>query len=159
MKQYCYYQSPIGRLLIAGTGGRLEAIFFPNSIEQFEISDEAQYNEEIFTDLLRQLDEYFAGKRRTFEIDVFPAGTDFQQKVWRELQNVPFGQTASYGEIATRIDNPKACRAIGMANGKNPIPIIIPCHRIIGKDGSLTGFGGGLDIKRKLLELEGISLQ
>ena len=159
MKQYCYYQSPIGRLLIAGTDGRLEAIFFPNSIDQFKISDEVQYREENFADILRQLDEYFAGKRQIFEVDVFPAGTDFQQKVWQELQNVPFGQTASYGEIAARIDNPKACRAIGMANGKNPIPIIIPCHRIIGKDGSLTGFGGGLDIKRKLLELEGISLQ
>jgi len=158
MKQYCYYQSPIGKLLIAGTDRKLEAIFFPNSIDQFEISDEIQYSEENFTDVSRQLSDYFAGKRQTFEVDVFPAGTDFQKKVWRELQNVPFGQTASYGEIAARIDNPKACRAIGMANGKNPIPIIIPCHRIIGKDGSLTGFGGGLDIKRKLLELEGISL-
>ncbi len=159
MKQYCYYQSPIGRLLIAGTNGRLEAIFFPNSINEFEISNDTQYNEEIFKDILRQLSDYFAGKRQKFEIDVFPAGTDFQKKVWQELQNVPFGETVSYGEIAARIDNPKACRAIGMANSKNPIPIIIPCHRIIGKDGSLTGFGGGLDIKRKLLELEGISLQ
>jgi methylated-DNA-[protein]-cysteine S-methyltransferase len=157
MKQYCYYHAPIGKLLIGGTDGKLETILFPNAIDQFEITEELHYNEDIFITISNQLSEYFAGKRQNFEMELLPQGTEFQKKVWQELQNVPFGQTTSYGDVACRIGNSKACRAVGMANSKNPIPIVIPCHRIIGKDGSLTGFGGGLDIKRKLLELEGIS--
>ncbi len=158
MKQYCYQQTPIGKLLIAGTDGILETILFPNSAKAFEITDEWHYDEKSFSDILRQLAEYFAGKRQIFTAQLATRGTDFQKKVWKELQNIPYGQTASYGDIARRIGNIKACRAVGMANSKNPIPIIIPCHRVIGKDGSLTGFGGGLDLKKKLLELEGIAL-
>ena len=94
--------------------------------------------------LYEVITEYFAGKRQEFDLEIAPKGTAFQQQVWRELRKIPFGGTASYGEIAERIGNSKASRAVGMANGKNPIPIIVPCHRVIGKDGSLTGFGGGL---------------
>jgi len=154
VKQYCYYQSPIGRLLLIGTDGVLEALHFPKTQEQEHISKECQCNEACFKKVLTQLAEYFAGTRREFDLKIAPKGTDFQKSVWQELQKIPFGKTASYGEIAERIGNEKASRAVGMANGKNPIPIIVPCHRVIGKDGSLTGFGGGLEVKRKLLKLE-----
>jgi methylated-DNA-[protein]-cysteine S-methyltransferase len=154
VKQYCYYQSPIGKLLLIGTDGTLEALHFPNSLEQVQISEDWQCDEICFKNVLKQLAEYFAGDRQEFDLKIAPKGTDFQKSVWQELQKIPFGQTASYGEIAERIGNKKASRAIGMANGKNPIPIIVPCHRVIGKDGSLTGFGGGLDVKKQLLKLE-----
>ncbi len=104
----------------------------------------------------RQLDEYFTGKRRTFDIPLLFTGTDFQQKVWNELLHIPFGTTVSYGEMARRIDMPKAVRAVANANGANSISIFAPCHRVIGSDHSLTGYGGGLDTKQKLLELEGV---
>lgn len=154
MKQYCYYQSPIGKLLLIGTDGVLEALHFPNSLEQVHIPEDWQDDEACFKKVLRQLAEYFAGKRQEFDLQMAPKGTAFQKRVWQELQKIPFGQTASYGEIAQRLGNKKASRAVGMANGKNPIPIIVPCHRVIGKDGSLTGFGGGLEVKRQLLNLE-----
>lgn len=154
MKQYCYYQSPIGKLLLVGTDGVLEALYFSNSQEHVHISEDWQCDESCFQIALTQLAEYFAGTRREFDLKMAPKGTAFQKSVWQELQKVPFGQTASYGEIAERIGNKKASRAVGMANGKNPIPIIVPCHRVIGKDGSLTGFGGGLEVKRQLLKLE-----
>ena len=108
-----------------------------------------------FSDVLNQLEAYFNGYLRHFDLDLdLTAGTPFQQKVWQELQKIPYGQTISYGELAARIGNPNAFRAVGMANGKNPISIIVPCHRVIGKDGSLTGFGGGIDVKKQLLCLE-----
>ena len=111
-------------------------------------------NEEYFSDILYQLKEYFAGRLQNFKVKMHLEGTDFQLRVWQELQQIPYGKTASYGQIAKQIGNPKACRAVGGANNKNPIPIIIPCHRIIGNDGSLTGFGGGLELKKDLLRLE-----
>ena len=108
-----------------------------------------------FRDLREQLAQYFAGRRRTFSLKLAPAGTDFQQATWRALVEIPYGETASYAEIARRVGRPAASRAVGAANGANPLPIVVPCHRVIGADGSLTGFGGGLPIKRALLELEG----
>jgi len=102
----------------------------------------------------RQFSEYFDGKRKTFDLPLIMRGTAFQKKVWKALQNIPYGKTVSYGEIAAKIGNPKACRAVGMANNRNPISIIVPCHRVIGHNGSLTGYGGGLELKQKLLELE-----
>lgn len=108
-------------------------------------------------ELVRQLEQYFAGRRREFELVLAPRGTDFQLAVWRALSGIPFGETRSYSEIARAIDKPDAVRAVGAANGANPIPIIVPCHRVIGANGSLTGFGGGLDAKETLLRLEGIS--
>jgi methylated-DNA-[protein]-cysteine S-methyltransferase len=105
--------------------------------------------------LLEQLGEYFAGRRRTFTVPVRPEGTPFQRRVWQALQEIPYGTTISYSELADRIGDPNAVRAVGLANGRNPVPIIIPCHRVIGKDGSLTGFGGGMALKASLLRLEG----
>ena len=102
----------------------------------------------------RELNEYFAGIRTGFDLPLAPAGTPFQLRVWEALQRIPYGKTASYGEIAAAIGRPNASRAVGMANHRNPIPILIPCHRVIGADGSLTGYGSGLDLKRKLLDLE-----
>ena len=101
-----------------------------------------------------QLEEYFAGKRQQFELPLHPIGTPFQMEVWQELRRIPYGITISYGELARRIGKPQAMRAVGAANGRNPLPIVVPCHRVIGADGSLTGFGGGLPIKRHLLGLE-----
>lgn len=154
MKHYCYYDGPLGRMLLVGMDGVVEELFFPNSTERLNIPEDWQDNAAGFKEALRQLREYFAGARREFDLAIAPRGTPFQERVWRELRKIPFGETASYGAIAERIGNPRACRAVGMANSKNPIPIIIPCHRIIGKDGSLTGFGGGLTVKQQLLDLE-----
>lgn len=106
----------------------------------------------------RQLEEYFAGKRQEFGLALAPAGTPFERSVWDELRKIPFGETRSYGEIAHALGRPGASRAVGRANGANPLPIVVPCHRVIGSDGSLTGFGGGLDAKSRLLELEGRAL-
>jgi methylated-DNA-[protein]-cysteine S-methyltransferase len=103
----------------------------------------------------RQLEEYFSGRRRHFDLPLDLHGTEFQKRCWRELLKIPYGETRSYAEIARAIGNPSAVRAVGLANGQNPIAIIVPCHRVIGSDGSLTGYGGGLDVKRRLLELEG----
>ena len=105
-------------------------------------------------DAVRQLKAYFAGELENFDLSLSPQGTPFQQKVWSELQKIPYGKTISYGELARRIGNPKASRAVGLANGSNPISIVIPCHRVIGANGKLTGYGGGLPIKEKLLALE-----
>jgi methylated-DNA-[protein]-cysteine S-methyltransferase len=102
----------------------------------------------------KQFDEYFKKNRQNFDLPLVLRGTDFQLKVWKALQKIPYGQTRSYGELAAMIGNPKACRAVGMANNRNPITIIVPCHRVIGHDGSLTGYGGGLELKQKLLDLE-----
>lgn len=154
LKQYCYYQSSIGKLMLVGADGVLEELHFPNRLEQIQIPDDWRYDEECFQQALQQLAEYFNGSRQQFDVKIAPKGTVFQESVWQELCKIPFGQTASYGEIAKRIGNPKACRAVGLANAKNPLPIIVPCHRVIGKDGSLTGFGGGLEIKKQLLDLE-----
>jgi methylated-DNA-[protein]-cysteine S-methyltransferase len=106
------------------------------------------------TETVRQLQAYFAGDLETFNLSLAPEGTPFQIEVWQRLRDIPYGQTISYGELARRIGNPKASRAVGLANGSNPIPIVIPCHRVIGSNGKLTGYGGGLPIKEKLLALE-----
>jgi methylated-DNA-[protein]-cysteine S-methyltransferase len=105
---------------------------------------------------VRQLSEYFAGTRRTFHLPLRLQGTEFQQRVWRELTEIPYGETWSYGQLARRIGNPNASRAVGLANGRNPISILVPCHRVIGADGSLTGYGGGLERKQWLLAHEGL---
>jgi methylated-DNA-[protein]-cysteine S-methyltransferase len=111
---------------------------------------------ELLRNAARQLREYLAGKRRIFELPLAPEGTPFQRSVWDGLLAIPYGETRSYGEIARSVGNPRACRAVGMANNRNPIPVFIPCHRVVGSDGSLVGYGGGLDIKERLLRLEGI---
>ena len=119
------------------------------------ISDATCQDTPLLLEAKRQLEEYFAGLRAAFSLPLAPEGTDFQKAVWRELENIPYGETRTYGQIARALGNPKASRAVGMANHKNPVAIMIPCHRVIGADGSLTGYAGGLDIKETLLRLEG----
>jgi len=152
---YRYLDTPIGKLLITGDRNTVRRIEFPKNGEPrgpgagwLESSTGA------LEEAARQLREYFSGSRKGFDLPLAPDGTDFQRTVWRELQNIPYGRTISYGELARRIGNSKASRAVGAANGSNPIPIVIPCHRVIGANGKLTGFGGGLPIKEKLLALE-----
>ncbi len=154
MKKYCFYTSPIGELLLVGSKGGLEEIRFPNKLKGTQPEPDWENDSHFFKETLDQLSQYFAGQLKVFTVQLNPSGTHFQKQVWQELEKVPFGQTVSYAEIAKRLNNPKACRAVGGANGKNPTPIIVPCHRIIGKDGSLTGFGGGLDVKDFLLQHE-----
>ena len=153
---YCYHESPIGRLLLAGTKSGLELIGFPEG--KGRVAPEQSWVEDssLFTKPMVQLTEYFDGERTTFDLDLIPNGTDFQLQVLTELQNIPFGETRSYQDLASAISRPKAVRAVGAANGRNPLPIVIPCHRVIGADGSLTGFGGGLPAKLWLLEHEGL---
>lgn len=141
-------------LLVGSKDGVLQELHLPGETRTFAIPKEWQEDPRCLSDALLQLKQYFAGTRREFDLELAPQGTPFQQRTWQELRAIPFGSTASYGAIAQRIGNPKACRAVGMANSRNPIPIIIPCHRVIGKDGSLTGFSGGLDVKKQLLDLE-----
>lgn len=149
---YTYCQSPVGRLVLAGRDGALELLLFPSSDQakapEWEAADAP------FRQALLQLEEYFKGRRRSFDLPLAPQGTSFQRKVLEALQAIPYGETRSYKDIAAAIGQPKAVRAVGAANAKNPIPIVIPCHRVIGSDGSLTGFGGGLEVKRTLLSLE-----
>ncbi len=148
---YCLYNSPVGKLLLAGDMDGLQRIQFECNIQ---IDENWQENKKRFVEVIQQLDEYFSKKRKTFDLKLNPQGTEFQKQVWNRLEQIPFGQTKYYGQIAQEIGNPKASRAIGMANNKNPIPIIIPCHRVIGKNGTLTGFASGLDIKQQLLNIE-----
>ena len=154
MKKYCYYEAPFGPLMLVGGNAKLEELRFPNQDQSVPAGSDWQEDKQEFKTVIQQLDEYFQGNRTTFDLELAPKGTPFQKSVWKELSNIPFGETINYGELAVRVGNPKASRAVGAANGKNPIPIIVPCHRVIGKNGTLTGFGGGLDVKKQLLELE-----
>ena len=146
--------SPIGSLLLAGDREGLRFLLFANGRKEVRPRAEWMPDGGELDEPARQLDEYFRGHRREFRIAVAPEGTDFQRSVWAELQRIPFGETISYGELAARIGNPKAVRAVGLANGSNPISIVIPCHRVIGSNGSLVGYGGGLPTKQALLALE-----
>ena len=154
MTFYTYHDSPVGQLLLAGMPGTLMIINFPQNNQAVAPQEEWKRDDAVFKKTTRQLDEYFSGTRTEFTIPLELEGSDFQKKVWAVLQAIPFGTTISYGDVAQRIGQPSASRAVGSANNANPIPIIIPCHRVIGADKSMTGFGGGIDIKIKLLELE-----
>jgi methylated-DNA-[protein]-cysteine S-methyltransferase len=151
---YRYLATPVGDLLLAGDEDGLSLIGFPKGKMRHDPEADWIFNEKPFVDACRQLEEYFAGTRKEFDLPLHLSGSDFQVQVLKELQHIPYGETTSYGEIAKRIGRPKAMRAVGAANGRNPIPIIIPCHRVIGSSGDLTGFGGGLDTKEALLRLE-----
>jgi len=151
---YCYLDTPIGDLLLAGDDDGLALIGFPEGSMRRDADPEWIYNEKPFTEARRQLTEYFAGTRKDFDLALRPTGTEFQLRVLEELRKIPYGKTCSYSEIAERIGRPRAVRAVGAANGRNPIPIVIPCHRVIGASGDLTGFGGGLAAKEALLRLE-----
>lgn len=148
--------SPIGPLFLAAGGDGLRAIEFRNNRHPVRRGDDWHEGDNaILREAHRQLSEYFARRRRTFDLPLAPEGTPFQRRVWTTLATIPYGQTISYAELAARVGRPGAARAVGAANGRNPLPIVLPCHRVIGADGSLTGFGGGLPAKRFLLELEG----
>jgi methylated-DNA-[protein]-cysteine S-methyltransferase len=151
---YCYLDTPIGELLLAGENHALSMIGFPKGSMRRDPEPDWIYNEKPLANARQQLQEYFAGDRKDFDLPLQLDGTEFQVKVLKALQKIPYGETVSYGEIAKRIGKPKAVRAVGAANGRNPIPIVVPCHRVIGSSGDLTGFGGGLDTKEALLRLE-----
>lgn len=151
--RYRYINSKIGPLMLAGHT-RLERICFPVNKEKKLPETGWIEDNTIFPDAVSQLAEYFEGRLTQFDLDLQPTGTTFQKRVWQAVLTIPYGTTATYGQIAEQIDNPKAFRAVGLANRSNPIPIIIPCHRVIGKNGKLTGFAGGIHIKQALLDLE-----
>ena len=152
---YAYLDTAIGTLLIVGDAAAVHRITFPQRGRAAKPEPEWQESQRgPVGEALRQLREYFAGKRAGFDLPLAPAGTAFQRSVWRQLQEIPYGETISYGELARRVGNPKASRAVGSANGANPLPIVIPCHRVIAGDGTLGGFGGGLLTKQTLLALE-----
>lgn len=146
--------SPIGRLLLVGDGGALQALYMLDHKHQLPVSAGCERSDEVFRSVRQQLEQYFAGKLKQFEVALAAEGSAFQKQVWRALLQIPFGVTESYGQLARSIGNEKASRAVGLANGKNPISIIVPCHRVIGANGSLTGYGGGMERKRWLLEHE-----
>lgn len=151
---YCYLETPIGELLLAGDEDALSLVGFPEGSMRREPEPDWIYKEQPFNAARQQLTEYFDGTRKDFDLPLRLTGTEFQLLVLEELRRIPYGETTSYGDIAQRIGNPKAVRAVGAANGRNPLPIIVPCHRVIGSSGDLTGFGGGLDTKEALLRLE-----
>lgn len=152
--RWCETPTPIGWLLLTGDDAGLRGIFFPGSHRPAKVAKEWQRADGPFRETISQLHAYFAGRLRRFDLPLAPEGTPFQREVWSALTDIPYGETVSYSELARRIGRPTAVRAVGAANGRNPLPIVVPCHRVIGADGSLTGFGGGLEIKRRLLELE-----
>lgn len=152
MKYYTRHESPLGTLLIAGTRSAVTEIWFPTH-NQVPDTD-WQREDDVFATACQQLEEYFAGERTVFSVPIELHGTEFQKKVWSVLRDIPYGTTISYGETAKRLGNPGASRAVGGANNANPIPIIVPCHRVIGADKSMTGFGGGIEIKTTLLAME-----
>lgn len=142
--------SPVGPLLLTSDGTALTRVLFAAEPDPSWSTDPCPVLERAAT----QLDEYFRGERTDFDLPLAPEGTTFQITVWQALRDIPYAETVSYGQLATRVGNPRASRAVGLANGRNPISIVVPCHRVIGADGSLTGYGGGLDRKRTLLDLE-----
>ncbi|HEY4929259.1 MAG TPA: methylated-DNA--[protein]-cysteine S-methyltransferase [Acidimicrobiales bacterium] len=146
--------SPIGPLTLMARDGSLTHLVIEDQAHATEPPVGSERDDDVFADVATQLDEYFAGTRTAFDVPMTLAGTDFQRRVWAELCAIPYGQTISYGELARRVGNPKASRAVGLANGRNPVAVIVPCHRVIAADGSLGGYGGGLDRKVHLLGLE-----
>ncbi len=151
---YCLYQSPIGPLLLVGDGEQIHQIVFPDGTQPSQPEPDWQADPAPFKPLINELEAYFDGTLKRFSVPLCPQGTQFQQSVWAALQGIDYGETRSYRDIATQIGKPSASRAVGAANGANPIPIVIPCHRVIGTNGTLTGFAGGLYAKHWLLTHE-----
>ncbi len=158
MLEYTYLSTPLGKLLLAGIGEQLAYVGLPQANKAQKPAPEWQSQSGLLAEAQNQLRDYFAGRRQTFDLQLAPRGTEFQCQVWQQLQRIPFGEVCSYGQIAKAIGRPKAVRAVGAANGRNPIPIIIPCHRVIGANGQLTGFSGGLSAKAYLLKHEGVAV-
>ncbi len=153
--RYCLVESPIGPLTLVGDGEALSGLYMElHTPAARPVPSQSIRDDRAFATARTQLAEYFAGERTAFDLPLRLTGTPFQLEVWSALQAVPYGETVSYGELARRIGQPAAVRAVGLANGRNPVSIVVPCHRVIGSNGSLTGYGGGLDRKRHLLGLE-----
>ena len=154
---YKLMKSPVGTLRLVGSDNGLAGVWFERSRpERVRPRGDAETpRHPVLIEAERQLSEYFAGRRRKFDLKLDFVGTDFQKSVWKALLTIPFGQTRSYGEVARQVGRPSASRAVGAANGRNPVSIVAPCHRVVGSTGALTGFGGGLDVKERLLKLEG----
>jgi methylated-DNA-[protein]-cysteine S-methyltransferase len=150
MTAYTTIDSPIGEILLTGEGGALTRLY----MSPFDVDPAWEHDPAALAEPARQLAEYFAGERAGFALELAPAGTAFQQRVWALLLEIPFGETTTYGALADELGNPRTVRAVGLANGRNPISIVVPCHRVIGADGSLVGYGGGLERKRALLAHE-----
>ncbi|MGD0880355.1 MAG: methylated-DNA--[protein]-cysteine S-methyltransferase [Acidimicrobiales bacterium] len=148
------HPSPIGPLTLMARDGRLTHLVMADQAHATATPPESRIDDEFFADVNGQLDEYFAGTRTSFDVPMWLEGTEFQRRVWAQLCAIPYGETISYGELARRVGNPKAARAVGLANGRNPMAVIVPCHRVIAADGSLGGYGGGADRKTLLLDLE-----
>jgi methylated-DNA-[protein]-cysteine S-methyltransferase len=148
----CIHDTPVGKLTLHSNGEAIIGVEFEGN--KYPLPKSPRGDDAVLKKARKQLDEYFAGKRKDFDLPLAPQGTDFQMRCWNALQKIPYGATRSYGQQAEAIGSPAAVRAVGLANGRNPIPVIIPCHRVIGANGSLTGFGGGLDRKKLLLDLE-----
>jgi len=150
MTDYTVVDSPIGELLLTAEDGLVTGLHF----SPFAIDPSWRHDPEALGAAATQLEEYFAGERTEFDLPLSPQGTEFQRRVWSMLRKIPYGETTTYGTLANELGNPRTVRAVGLANGRNPIAVIIPCHRVIGANGSLVGFGGGLDRKRALLDHE-----
>ena len=151
---YTRIDSPVGKLLLAADTQGLRLVSFETSKRAAPVQPGWKEDKAPFAEVIRQLQAYFGGELREFALQPAPEGTEFQLRVWNGLRTIPYGETISYGQLAQKIGDPKAARAVGLASACNPIPIIVPCHRVIGSNGSLTGFGGGLANKKKLLALE-----
>ncbi len=149
-----HLDTPLGRLSLVANDHGLCGVYFPQHKGAPDVSGEARPDHPALRAACQQLSEYFRGQRRAFDVPLAPEGTAFQQRVWSQLRAIPYGETRGYGDLATLLGQPTASRAVGLANGRNPLSIIVPCHRVIGRDGSLTGYAGGLDAKRWLLALE-----
>jgi len=167
MTTYSRLLTPVGELVLTASDAALTGVYFPTSRRGSAPTHHAEWIEvggkgpagEILTRTAQQLTEYFAGQRTVFDVPLEALGSPFEHRVWTALRTIPYGTTTTYGELARRLGDVKATRAVGSANGANPIPIIVPCHRVVGSKGELTGFGGGLDRKRWLLEHEGVLMQ
>ena len=156
MKKAFFYKTKIGKIGIAENGNAITNIFFGNTVVPKEFKEEET---PLLKEGIKQLEEYFEGKRIEFDIPLETEGTEFERTVWNALLKIPYGQTRTYKQIAEQIDRPKASRAVGRANGLNPISIFIPCHRVIGSNGKLTGYAGGLELKKRLLNIENIDVK
>ncbi len=150
---YTTMETPVGEIVLTSDGKAITGLY-TEGYKHYAKFKKGVHDPKPFTQAVKQLGEYFEGKRRDFDLPLAPAGTEFQQRVWKALCGIGYGKTKSYGEVAKTVRNPKASRAVGMANNKNPISIIVPCHRVVGADGSLTGYGGGLKAKEWLLQHE-----
>jgi methylated-DNA-[protein]-cysteine S-methyltransferase len=151
---YDIIESPVCPILLAGDEEGLKHVIFLRGEKQVEIPDNWAENKDFFREAERQLESYFSGRLKSFDLKLASKGTDFQKSVWKALCEIPYGETRTYKDVAASIGKPKACRAVGLANNRNPIAIIVPCHRVIGSNGKLVGYASGVDVKKFLLELE-----